>query len=353
MKDARLLSKVRALGVTLDHLLTADLTARGVSDRLVEAARRALAETAERWPDREGLVSTVAASLVQRIEARGPGARVLLVTGYPSRSWLVDDLTETDGPVGAAVLARVLEEALGTVPILLTARGLIEVVTASVKAAGLIVAPLERALASKPGPPSAAMAAVVPFPSAQEGATAAARTILQDLDPAAAIAVEMPGKAADGRYYNVSGREVPKHLVADGEELFEQARRRGVLTVGIGDGGNELGMGNIAETVEAILPEGRRVAARTRVDLCIAASVSNTGAFALAAALAAEVGRPDVLDAIDVGRVIERCSDAGAVDGLSSRLDPMSDGIPVALNRALWDLMRFAVHSGLKGWVKQ
>lgn len=347
--------RLDAIGRALDHLLSVDLTARGVADALFEAARRQAAAAGDRsTAPPPSLVRTVALAVVGRLAASEPGARVLLLTGFPSRSWLLEGLTETDGPVGAAVLARVLEEALGAVPVLLTEARLVPYVAASVRAAGLITGSLEQALASKPGPPAAAVAAVVPFASAAGGdAPSAARELLARVRPAAAIAVEMPGKAADGRYYNVSGREVPPHLVADGDALFQEARRRGVLTVGIGDGGNELGMGNIADAVESLLPEGRRVAARTPVDFCIAASISNTGAFALAAALAAEAGRPEVLDAIDVGRIIERCSDAGAVDGVSSRVDPMSDGVPVSLNRALWDLMRFAVRSGLRGWVKQ
>ncbi|MBE3597837.1 MAG: DUF4392 domain-containing protein [Limnochordaceae bacterium] len=235
----------------------------------------------------------------------------------------------------------------------ITAPALVPYVQASLRAAGLILGSLEQALASKPGPPSASVAAVVPFPSDPDVARDAADQLLSRTAPALAVAVEMPGKGADGRYHNVSGREVPPHLVADADQLFTLARSRGILTVGIGDGGNELGMGNIAETVARVVPQGETFAARTPVDFVVAASISNLGAFALAAALAARAGRPDVLDAIDVGRIIERCSYAGAIDGLSARVDPLSDGTPVSLNRAIWDLMRFSVRQGLKGWTKQ
>lgn len=337
----------------LDHLVAADLTARGVIEPLFEAAAQHAASVLGATSQGASLLGLVSQAVAARLLGAGYGARVVLATGFPSRSWLFEGLTETDGPVGAAVLARVLEEAWGAVPVVVTEGRLIPYAQVSLRACGLILGSLDQALASKPGPPTASVAAVVPFPSDPQAATAQAERLLDTLQPAVAIAVEMPGRGVDGRYHNVSGREVPSNLVADADRLFMAARRRGVLTVGIGDGGNELGMGNISETVARVVPQGELLAARTPVDLVVAASVSNLGAFALAAALAARAGRPDVLDAIDVGRVIERCADAGAVDGLSARPDPLSDGTPVCINRALWEIMRFSVRQALKGWVKQ
>lgn len=354
-------TQLETIGRTLDHLIAADLTARGVVDALFETARAETASRAQAGSEefqagiaRPGpsLLATVAAAIAGRLEREGKGARALLATGYPSRSWMFDDLTETDGPVGVAVLARVLEEAWGVVPLVVTGRQLVPVVEATLRSAGLIVGTVEQALASKPGPPAAAVTAVIPFTADREAAEEEARVLLRRAAPALALAVEMPDRAADGQYHNVSGREVPPHLVAAAHVLFTEARKQGVLTVGIGDGGNELGMGNLAPALSRWMEGAGAFLARTEVDLAIAASVSNTGAFGLAAALAAAAGRPDVLSRIDVGRVIERCSDAGAVEGVSSRVDPMSDGVPLALNRALWDLMRFAVEQGLKGWQK-
>ncbi|BAS28068.1 glutamate cyclase domain-containing protein [Limnochorda pilosa] len=353
---------LQTIGRTLDHLIAADLTARGVVDALFEAARsdalaRSQSDPRARQEPAAGqappsLLATVAGALAGRLGQAGPGTRAILATGYPSRSWMFDDLTETDGPVGVAVLARVLEEAWGVVPVVVTGRQLVPVVAATLRSAGLIVGTLEQALRSKPGPPAAAATAVVPFTSNQESAVSEAQALLEQVVPALALSVETPDRAADGNYHNVSGREVPPRLVAAAHVLFTEARKRGVLTVGIGDGGNELGMGNLAPDLSRWMEGAGAFLARTEVDLAIAAAVSNTGAFGLAASLAAAAGRPDVLDRIDVGRVIERCSDAGAVEGVSSRVDPMSDGVPLALNRALWDLMRFAVAKGLKGWQK-
>lgn len=355
--------QLETVGRTLDHLMAADLTARGVVDRLFETARKVAGgrERHEGGVEENGygrgsggqsLLGTVTVALAERLTRESPGPRVLLATGFPSRSWMFDDLTETDGPVGVAVLARVLEEAWGAVPLVVTGRQLVPVMTETLRAAGLIVGTADQALASKPGPPTAAVTAVVPFTSDPDAANDEGAGLLDRIDPAAAIAVEMPDRAVDGRYHNVSGREVPGHLVACTDVLFTQARQRGTLTVGIGDGGNELGMGNLRPALSQWMEGGDAFLATTEVDLAIAAGVSNTGAFGLAACLAAAAGQPEVLDRIDVARVIERCSAVGAVEGVSSRVDPMSDGIPLHLNRALWDLMRFAVRQGLKGWQK-
>ncbi|MBE3597836.1 MAG: DUF4392 domain-containing protein [Limnochordaceae bacterium] len=90
----------------MDHLIAADLTARGVVDPLFEAAAAQACGTVEGRSGPPSLTEAVSGAIARRLIAHGAGARALLATGFPSRSWLFDDLTETDGPVGVAVLAR-------------------------------------------------------------------------------------------------------------------------------------------------------------------------------------------------------------------------------------------------------
>lgn len=69
--------------------------------------------------------------------------------------------------------------------------------------------------------------------------------------------------------------------------LFEAARQRGVLTIGVGDPGNEIGMGAIADTVKRLLPYGAEcqcscaggVADATEVDVVVPGTCSNWGAY--------------------------------------------------------------------------
>jgi hypothetical protein len=87
-------------------------------------------------------------------------------------------------------------------------------------------------------------------------------------------------------------------------------------SVGIGDGGNEIGMGNLLEYIPTVetLPKDPAI---SRVDRLILASVSNWGGYGLVAALSRLVGR-DLLPPVELDQqLIRRMVDAGAVDGTS------------------------------------
>lgn len=67
--------------------------------------------------------------------------------------------------------------------------------------------------------------------------------------------------------------------------LADAARERGVLTIGIGDGGNEVGFGEVRDSVAKAHPFGARshgdfpsgLITVTATDVVVAASVSNWG----------------------------------------------------------------------------
>jgi hypothetical protein len=102
------------------------------------------------------------------------------------------------------------------------------------------------------------------------------------------IALERVGPGHDDRCRNMHGIDItdlnnPAHL------LFEDAARRAprLATIGIGDGGNEIGMGKIPpEVIARNIPNGDRIACRVPTDHLIVAGVSNWGAYALAAGVA-------------------------------------------------------------------
>ena len=56
------------------------------------------------------------------------------------------------------------------------------------------------------------------------------------------ISIERPGLAADGRYYNMRCEDISERCF-----FFDPFINSATCpTIGIGDGGNEIGMGNIA-----------------------------------------------------------------------------------------------------------
>ena len=99
------------------------------------------------------------------------------------------------------------------------------------------------------------------------------------------IAIERPSPAADGKYYTMRARDI-SHSVGSMAEIFRQAEQDpNITTIGIGDGGNELGMGKVRESVKSNIPNGQTIAADVTSDYLISCGVSNWGGQAVAAGL--------------------------------------------------------------------
>ena len=54
---------------------------------------------------------------------------------------------------------------------------------------------------------------------------------------------------------------------------------------------------------------------------------------------------------LPVEQVVEACVAQGAVDGLSSRPEPLEDGAPLHVSRSLIDRMHFLINQAEMGWV--
>ncbi|XP_041903096.1 D-glutamate cyclase, mitochondrial isoform X3 [Corvus kubaryi] len=99
------------------------------------------------------------------------------------------------------------------------------------------------------------------------------------------VAIERAGMAADGNYYNARKVNI-KHLVDPIDELFLAAQTiPGVTTTGVGDGGNELGMGKVKDAVKKHIKNGDVIACDVEADFTVVAGVSNWGGYAIACAL--------------------------------------------------------------------
>ncbi|ETE67816.1 hypothetical protein L345_06394, partial [Ophiophagus hannah] len=99
------------------------------------------------------------------------------------------------------------------------------------------------------------------------------------------IAIERAGMAADGNYYNARKVNI-KHLVDPIDELFIAAQTLpGITTTGIGDGGNELGMGKVKEATKKHIKNGDVIACDVEADFAVVAGVANWGGYAVACGL--------------------------------------------------------------------
>ena len=106
------------------------------------------------------------------------------------------------------------------------------------------------------------------------------RGILETYHPVGMISVERCGKNIEGYYANMRNCSITSH-VAPADRLFEMAYGK-IPTIGIGDGGNEIGMGNVADVISEKL---ELVPCRVKTDFLVIAAVSNWGAFGLIAYL--------------------------------------------------------------------
>ena len=212
-----------------------------------------------------------------------PG-RVAIITGFYI---LTAGQHETDGPPGAIAIGNALQ-ALGRQVTYVT---------------DCHTAPMMRKWLGEE-------AEVVEFPVAgEETSREAARQLVEELQPDLLLTIERCGRNASDIYLNMLSRDITEYT-ARLDYLFEL----GVPSVGIGDGGNEIGMGNLVEHIPPVdrLPDEPAI---STVDRLIIASVSNWGGYGLVAAISRLVGR-NLLPSVDEdARLITEMVDDGAVDG--------------------------------------
>jgi len=100
-----------------------------------------------------------------------------------------------------------------------------------------------------------------------------------------------------------------------------------VPVIGIGDGGNEVGMGSLFSRLSEIMPTYSSCLCVIPSDVCMPVDVSNWGGYALAAALSRSCGRwLGQTEEEELGMLEALCA-RGVVDGVSKRCLPSVDGL--------------------------
>ena len=158
---------------------------------------------------------------------------------------------ETDGPIGAAAIAHALEIGLGGKPILLSEARNMPAVIASTEAAGIAVVGEDIFVKRR----SCALA--IDFPLGSAAGERASRELIETYDPAAIVFVEKAGPNEKGVFHSILGTPRTPDTMANAHFLALAARDRKILTIGIADGGNEIGCGLIADAVRDVQPHGK------------------------------------------------------------------------------------------------
>jgi hypothetical protein len=144
------------------------------------------------------------------------------------------------------------------------------------------------------------------------------------------------------RCHTMRGRDItdlmsPVHRFFESWEICDEAARSfgfisDLTTIGIGDGGNEIGMGKIPwEVIDRNIPRGGLVACRIATQHLIVCGVSNWGAYALAAGVAILRGQKlasPLFDPDTERRILQVMVDAGPlVDGVTGAPTATVDGL--------------------------
>ncbi len=336
--------EISSFGEEIDRIITLDLPFRGVIGLLYPRAREKAGEP-------------LAMKAAQKLKSVLKGKKVVFIaTGWPDRPHINPEIAETDGPPGAAVLGRALHHGFDTIPFFLIERALVKPMGKVVQSAGFKILNPEEAIAAAHSPSAIHAAPVIEFPADTKFARERAISLIDQYEPAAVISIEKGGMNEKGIIHTSRGHDTTEHM-AKVDLLIEEAKRRNILTVGIGDGGNEIGMGIIKNEIKELLPFGDRcrcpcgggIAPANVTDLLVTATVSNWGAYGISACLAILLKNPDIFHDPDMEqRVLNRASDAGFIDGISGFVDPGADGLNVKIHCHLVALLREIVERGSK-----
>ncbi|NER47529.1 MAG: DUF4392 domain-containing protein, partial [Symploca sp. SIO1A3] len=218
--------------------------------------------------------------------AEHPSPHVALITGFfvPRAT---PPAAETDGPIGCAHLAAGLLKA--GIPVRLVTDSLcLNAVKVAAKAAGIAEVPCD----------------VVPVDAAsvEDPSVASIVNSWQTAEPPVShvIAIERAGPGYDGIVWNMIGKDI----TADTAPLHFLFNLNDIISIGIGDAGNELGMGTLPKEIIAKgVSTGEKIACSIPCDHLIVCGVSNWGAVGLLTALA--LVRPDWQSKLTEGLTLE------------------------------------------------
>jgi hypothetical protein len=314
--------------VTLPIFVGSTLAGRPIVLELYDAARAKFGEP----------LTFLATDLI--LKSIKHGGTAILTTGFIVPPWL---RAETDGPIGALTLSRALN-ILGVTPLIITEEVLVDDISRLCMAAGFEVCDPEKATRLP------RRISVRPFTHEVERAEAEARKILDEVKPSVVIAIEKASRNEKGEYHSGIGVNITS-MTAKVDFLITEARKRGIPTIGIGDGGNEIGMGCIKEAVKKISPTGTQCKcpcgagthAATETDVLVVAAVSNWGAYGIEACIGHALQKIELLHSYEMEELLlEESGRIGFIDPASGFGEPWADHIPKKLHSHLIDMLKYA-----------
>ncbi len=319
------------VGESADRLLSSQIFMSGGSAELTNRNITKELSDAGRLISGEPMTSLAAKKLLEKVKPRDT---VIITSGFFDPPSMIG---EADGPLGAALLARALCAMLDATPVFLTELNNVASMTALANAAGIEIVDLELARTT----PYKGAIAVLPIDT--DLAQREAIRCLDEVNPSAFIAIEKPAPCRSGFYHTGVGLDVSS-VVGKIDWIVNEANRRGVLTIGIGDGGNEVGMGSILDAIDDVVPTGKIIGTPLRTEVLVVAAVANWGAYGIEACLAAALHMPEAIHEVsDERRVTETAARCGLIDPVTGLANGWVDGTPPICSESILELLRHMV----------
>lgn len=328
----------------IDRLVNLDIPGRGVIHLLFQFARNKV----------EYPLIMLASQRLDKMITKGD--IVFIATGWPDRPEITPAIAETDGPPGAASLARAINRAYHAIPFIFIEENLVQGMSTIVNAAGLKVLSPSQAVETPAYHAPINSASVLPFPIDKDLAVKKAADLIKKYNPKAMITIEKGGMNKKEVIHTSRGVDSSKYM-AKIDYLVQEAIKNKITTIGIGDGGNEIGMGCIQEEIRKNLPFGDKcncpcqagIAPSTKTDFLITAAISNWGAYGLAAGIALLKNDIGIFHNSEIEkRVLQKAADAGFIDGINGYTEPGADGLPSRVHESFVEVLRELVLRGIK-----
>lgn len=318
------------VGEVVDRFITVQYyISGGGSTDLEEPVTPLLHDAAQKEADTTSLTANAATALD---DAVAPNDVVFISTGFTVPPW---NRAEADGPVGAVSLARAIDMGLEATPIILIEEEHVESMEQLLLESDLQLTDPEEAISGYRK--VAILSMSVSGADNEQGCI----DILDEYEPSAIITIEKPSLTHDGTHRNGVEYDV-SDVTAGIDTLINLAQERDIITIGIGDGGNEVGMGRIHDTVAERF--SKQFAAVTETDYLIVGSTANWGAYGLEACLAVIKEKPHVMHDKEIEREIQDAtSRAQIVDPLTGCTDGWLDGTPPNVSQNVVDQLRTMV----------
>lgn len=237
---------------------------------------------------------------------QAPKGNVLITTGF-----YVAGYAETDGPIGTLAVAKALE-GLGYHGIVITDKyceGFFELKNISVEYVAI------------------------------DADQSVYGEILEKYRPVYMISIERCGHNLENEYANMRGDSITGQTACI-DTLFELAAEKKIPTIGVGDGGNEIGMGNVRQVILEKLELNPCV---VTVDDLIIATTSNWGAYALAAYMAKLSGRPVFITYEEIEEYMAQIVALGCVDGVTKQKKMGTDGFSMEIEKEIITSLKEAI----------